>query len=358
MLQVRTIRSSREKRRFLEFVYRVYRGNPCFKDVQVHGVRAFLSGHDRFTRACHVRPVVIERNGETVCQAMLIWHPRLAVLQVSFFEALAGEDSAVRLLLDEARREARAAGLRRLVIGLNGHVSYGVGFLCNGYDEPISFDSLYSPAYYLDYFSAMGFRQTFLSAYRVNLANVRFPPPLSRRIDASFSFRTLDMRCFRDEILLFGELCNECLRDTYLYVDRDPSSLYQTLLPLRPLLRSENLIFVMKEGREVGFMFWHPDYNQIIPGGVRNSALKVALRYVFMRGRITRFKLNTVGLLPPYRHTAALAGLARETHRYARRRFVEGETNFVWDNNIASTQINRHLTDGVVRRYSVFEGED
>ncbi len=355
MLQRRTIETREDRKRFIDFIYRVYRGHPSFKDTQLYAVRAFLIRSDSFTRECRIRTVSIEESGETACQAMLIDHPALDALQVSFFEALPDRPTAVQCLLEEARREARLRGLNRLIVGLNGHLSYGVGFLRTCHDAPISFDSRYSPDYYPAYFDGMGFRDMALSTYRFDLANVHFNPKLMDRIHKSLQFRTMDRHRFREEVLLFGRLCNACLRGTPLYFDRSPESFFQSLSLLRPLLRPENLLFAMKDNREIGFLFWHPDFNQVIPGGTRNSPLQVFLHTLFKHARITRFKLNVVGVLPAFRHTGAVIGLAAEACRHARGRFLEGETNFVWDSNLPSARLNLHMTDGIFRRYSVYE---
>jgi hypothetical protein len=355
MRKLRDVSGSVDRRRFVSFIYSIYGGNPSFKDMQVQIVRQFLRGDDSFIRQCLVRPVLVESDGLIEAECMYVRHPGLPALQVAFFEALEGKDEAVGLLLEEARRECRRLGLERIVIGLNGHVSYGVGFLADSFDEPVSFDCLYSAPWYPGYFEKAGFDKAGLTTYAFRMENIKFDPLTIARLERTIEFRNMDMRKFKEEILLMGRLCNECLKETRWYFDRDPVALYQLIGGMRPMLRPENLIFAMHRGREIGFMFWHPNYNELMPGGRRNSLLSLFLRYILFGKRIKGLKLNAIGILPQYRRTGVLIGLVHRTHLAAAGRFETGETNFVWDDNKDSRLINSRMTDTELRHYRAYE---
>jgi len=344
-----------EYQQFVDFIYRVYRGNPCFKDTLTGIVRTFLHRTDTFTRQAHLRPLIVRSRGEIVAQCIFIATPQLPVLQIGFFEALPAQQDAVEMLLKEAASECRVLGLNKIVAGLNGHLSYGVGFLNDHHDSPISFDCLYSPAYYLAYFRRYASREMTLTTFAFEMAHVTLAPALARRAYQHFAFRPMDMHRFHEEILLFGALCNQCLADTYLYFTREPECLYELLKELRPFLRAEHLIFAYHDGVPVGFIFWHPDINMIVPGGRRVSFWEIGLRYLLHHRRISSIKINAIGVTPAYQHSAVVAGLIAETIRYAQSRYRAGETNFIWDSNTASIQLNRRIMDGEYRHYSVFE---
>ncbi len=268
-MQILECTTPRDRRLFVAFLHRMYRGNRCFKDTLTGIVRTFLRSSDTFTRQVVIRPLAVREQGQTLAQCMLIVSPALPVLQMGFFEALPGQQAAVDLLLKEARIEAQRRGISHVVIGLNGHVSYGVGILQDHFDDPISFDSLYTPAYYPAYFAGKASRTRTLTTYIFDLTRMPIPPRILERIRTQFTFRTLEMRRFREEMLLFGDLCNRCLRQTPLYFDRDPQCLYELIADLRPFLKPEHLIFAMKGETPVGFVFWHPDLHEILPGGAR-----------------------------------------------------------------------------------------
>jgi hypothetical protein len=355
MLSLQHVRSRREKRAFVDFVYRVYAGNPCYRDTLMPILKLFLHQGDSFTFDSYLCPIRVESDGEVAAQCVLVHHPGLSMLQVAFFDALPNRCAAVGLLIEEARAEARRRGLGRIVAGLNGHVAYGVGYLADAFDVPCPFDSIYTPDYYLAYWSPHAEAVHTLSTYRFDLSEARPPDPALRRAYSRLQFRTMDTSRFREEAVLFGELANRCLADTYLYFDRDPIDMYRLLKPIRPLLEAENLVFACREGKEIGFLFWHPDFNEVVPGGKRNSTLATGVRCLLGKHRIRNAKLNAVGVDRRYQGSSAVVGLLGELVRSCVGRFESVETNFVWDSNHKSRLLNKRFPHEEARHYKTFE---
>ena len=357
MLSLVPVSTRRQKRSFVDFVYRVYSGNPCYKDTLMPILNTFLYQRDSFTSESYVRPIQVVSRGEIAAQCVLVHHPGLPMLQVAFFDALPDRRAAVDLLIEEARAEARRRGLRRIVAGLNGHVWYGVGYLADAFDLPCPFDSMYTPEYYLAYWSQHAEAVHTLSTYRFDFSEARPPDPVLRRAYSRFQFRRMDMANFKQESILFGELSNRFFADTYLYFERDPHDMYRLLKPIRPLLESENLIFACRDGKEIGFLFWHPDFNEVIPGGRRNSTLSTGVRCLLGKNRIRNAKLNATGVDPRYHGSSVVAGLLGELCSSCAGRYEGVESNFVWDSNRRSRYLHQHFPHEEVRHYKTFELE-
>jgi GNAT superfamily N-acetyltransferase len=348
MARIAPCETARHRSDFIAFIRTVYRGNLAYKDSLITLARTFLNRSDTFTRSIEILPVAIREDHRTTAQCMFIAASGLPVLQVGFFDALPNRRSDVDLLVLEARRECQRRGLERVVIGLNGHVAYGVGLLNDAFDTPISFDSLYSASYYPHYFRELT-KET-LTVFRFEMAALRFPSDTGTNV----SYRKLDMNRFRDDMLLLGDLCNRSLRSTCLYFERDPISLYELMSALRPFLEPEHVIFAYLNEEPVGFVFWHPDYNEVLPGGRALSLLEIATRLLLQGHRIKTMKLNAIGVLPEHQRTKLASGLLREVFRYARNRFTHVESNFVWDSNTASLGLNRSMGGEPYRHYAVY----
>lgn len=343
-----------QKKRFVEFIYALYAGDRYWVDTSLFILKIFLYQTDTFSKQNFVRPIAVQEDGRTIAQCMLIHDPRLPYLQIGFFDALPDQDDAIRMLLAEANNAARTRGVEMIVIGLHGHVSYGVGILMPGVEKKISFDSLYNKPYYCGYFEGPGFKKHTLSTYRFKLDGVRRRIAGLARTYEGFSFRTLRIHDFKSEMILFGNLCNQCLHQTFLYFDREPENLFELMSDLKPLLRPEHLFFALKNGREVGFFFWHPDYNAVLPPGRKNSLAALMARYLLLKSRINTVKINAIGVLPEYQRTGVVAGLLDAALKRAPARFLSGETNFVWDGNRNSRLLNLKLGNTVDRTYAVY----
>ncbi len=349
--------TKRQKRRFIDFIFMLYSGDPWYVDTSRFIVETFLYPADSFTKNSYIRPIAVLADGKSVAQCMLIRDSRLDYLQIGFFDALAGRQDAVDMLVTRAKRTAATLGASKIVIGLNGHVSCGVGILKAGGGKKISFDSLYNKPYYCGYFESTGFTPHTLSTYVFRLNDVRARiGPLSHTY-RGFSFRALRMGAFEKEMHLFGALCNTCLRDTFLYFERDPANLFELMSPLKPFMRPEYLIFAIRDNREIGFFFWHPDFNAVLPPGRKLSLPGIYIRNLLFMKCVTTVKINAIGILPEYRRTGAVVGLFNAALRRAPPHYTHGETNFVWDCNTCSRMLNLGLGNHVDRTYAVYTAD-
>ena len=342
-------------RRYLDFRHRLYAGDPGYSSTLEFAAQSVLNRSTAFARSCHLRPLLASRDGEVVAQCILVHDPALPVLQVAFFEALPGQRDAVARLLDAARAEAQRRGLDRIVVGLNAHLSIGVGILTHGFQRA-SFDSSWNKPYYADYFD--GLHRIGLTAYCGSVPDVvarigpaaRGPKPDGGN---GVTVRTLNLHAWESELETFRVLCDATLGTTKFYAPTRPGHFVDLLDGLKPFLRAENLLFAMADGREVGFCFWHPDYNEVLPTGRQVGMPGIAWRFALRRSQIRTVILNALGVLPEYRGVATAALLATMTARIEGA-FSRYETSFVWDGNYASIGVGRHLDSRESRQYSVW----
>lgn len=343
-------------RLYTDFRRRLYSGDPGYSTTLEFAVESVLNRSTAFIRSCHLRPLLASRDGEVVAQCILVHDPALPMLQLGFFEALPDQGDAVARLLDAARAEAQRRGLERIVIGLNAHLSIGVGILTDGFQRA-SFDSAWNKPYYADYFD--GLRRIGLTAYcgSVQDVAVKLGPasrgPIPDASGSAVTVRSLDLHAWESELETFRTLCDATLGTTRFYAPTRPGHFTDLLEDLKPFLRPENLLFATIDGREVGFCFWHPDYNEILPTGRRVSLPGIAWRFALRRSGIRTVILNALGVLPEYRGVATAALLTRMSQEIDGA-FSRYETSFVWDGNYASIGVGRYLDSQELRQFSVW----
>lgn len=355
MYSLQTVTKKYQKKEFISFIYKVYHENDCFIDMQVQLVKTFLYNKDSFTNKCVIQPIVINKDKEQLAQCVFIYHKDLPVLQVAFFEAKENCRDAVAFLLEAAKEKANELGLKKIVVGLNGHVSYGVGLLESHFDHRITFDSNYNPEYYHDYFRSLHLNKKTLHTYYFKIQDPEINKNILNRVYRDITYRTLDMKSFKNEMLIFGDLCNKALKGTYLYFEREPFAMFQMIKQMKFFLQSDNLIFAYKGSKPIGFLFWHPDYNEIFSRGRQNSVFDYCKSFLFRKNKIKGVKLNVIGVLPEYQNTSVVFGLIDQFYQKIKKNFDYGETNFVWDNNLKSSLLNKAITDTPFRKYCIYE---
>jgi hypothetical protein len=122
---------------------------------------------------------------------------------------------------------------------------------------------------------------------------------------------------------------------------------------VRFFLRPENILFVCDGDKEVGFLFWYPDFNEVLVPGRPYSMPGIAIRYIKNRKRIKTIKVNAFGILKSYRNYA-VALLLHELQQYANANYQILETGFIWDSNRPSFRLNAALFGTGARKYQVY----
>ena len=346
-MQIAAAESQKQKKEFLAFRHALYRGDESYVCTSEFVVENFLYQTTAFSRACSMQPVMVLDNG-IAAQCMLIHHPRLNLMQIAFFEALPGQQKAVDMLLQYAKTEARRIGVPEIIVGLNGHISCGVGILTEGFNK-ISFDSNYNKPYYADYFTGLQ-RKEMCTTYRGLVAEsiMKLHVPVT-----GLTVRTIDLKYYEEEMELFRSLCDRTLGTTNLYFPTEKRHFYELTKDMKAFLKPENILFAMSGTEAVGFLFWHPDFNQVLRAGRQYSLAGIGWQFLFGQKRIDTVKINAIGVLPEYQGTATVLLLDRMA-QHTGNRFRFYETTFVWDNNEKSTRLNQHFVQSGYRKYAVY----
>ena len=315
----------------------MYKNDPSFVGTSLFELKAYLFQKSRHAAEVFKEAILISDNGEIKVACMFFFTHEMPLLQIGFFEAVKDAQEEVKALLDYATDKARSLGAKKIVIGLNGHVSVGVGMLNNKPEEgPIAFNSIYNKPYYHTFFRDKKLTESTLTCYKgktddvLNLIN-------NRSIEyEDIRLRPMDKNNFRNEIELMTRISNLALKETELFYEIGKLDLYDRLKKIKVFLRPYDLLFVMKGDKEIGYLFTHPDYNQILPPGRKLSKIELAFHLLFRQKRIDTIKVNSVCMLD--KRNIGLQHLIKIRTQLAKKdghRFLE--SNFIFDSNRLST---------------------
>ena len=252
--------------RFVHFSSIVYKGNPHYRDGMSAIVRMFLTRQTVCLEKGDIFPFLICEGQKIILRGAYMINPGLPeILMLAFFEALPNAQPAVDLMLAEGKKLATGHGRKKIVIGLDGHINYGVGFLASHFDQTPCFGFPYTQPYYLDYFQ--GLTEYAFTSFVTEIGGFHLEGErgiLKRLGRHGYSFRVADFRQFQRELEIYTDLNNACFQDHLWWFDRTYQEDYELLHPFRWFIKGENLIIAEKNGRPIGFMLWYPDFNQLI----------------------------------------------------------------------------------------------
>ena len=243
-----------------------------------------LNKTTRFAKSLDTSIIYALESNERIAQCLLIIAPNNDFAQLTFFDCPQHRHGVADAMIDTAKKETLRYGLKRLVVGLSGHLSYGVGIL----NETLlknSFDTNYNKTYTGKFFKNFKTVNT-LSAYRCKLSDARKRLNTVTFVTTGFSVREADFSKFKSECEILRNICDMTIGTTYLYTTTAEGHFYDLLKDLKLLLTEENLLFLMHDGKEVGFVFWHPDFNCTVKSGRPLTKTAFAVNCIFNKRKI------------------------------------------------------------------------
>ena len=336
----------------------IYKNDPFYRHTGNELLKLVVKRNGQFRKRSEQMMFTVssEDNTPLVSAIFIIADKYSSVLQISFFEALPDQDKAVEVLFNKAFETARKRGITQIVIGLNGHVNYGLGFLAGPFNSTPCFGSSYNPPYYIDYFLKFATKEHTLVSYTgdVKYETIKSDQRLFRNIEKQFQFRTGNFKDLRKEISVYTNLNNKCFATHPYYYERSFEEDYELFKSFGPFLSEDNFLIAESDGRPIGFLLWYPDFHELVAPG-KPIGLLTLLKYKLFKKPISRCKIAEIGVLPEYHGTGVIGGLINMCYRVAHKKHKIIETGWIFDTNLKSKGIARRWIDHPYKTYKSFE---
>ena len=337
----------------------IYRNDPCYRDSTTPLLKMLMAPSGSFAADAELIPVVVTlgKDNPLSTAVFIIAREMADVLQVGFFEALPNQPKAITMLVDRARTIARQRNIKRIVIGLNGHVNNGLGFLADSCESPACFGSGYNPSYYIDDLERVGTLTATLVSYLYDLSivNIDKEKKVIERISRRFKIRQGRFDDMRKEISIYTQLNNACFKTHPLYYERSAEADYELFKSFGPFLKEENFLVSELEGKPIGFLLWYPDFHELVkPGG--KLGLGTALKYRMPGNSISKFKIAEIGVLPEHQGSAAIGGLIGQCFELGKQKgYSYCESGWIFEGNAKSRGVSERWAGKPHKTYKVFE---
>lgn len=360
-MKVEEVKDNIGLKKFSEFPHQVYKNNKYYRGTEASIESLLIKGPTVFHNNATVKPFIIYNENMIVGRFSLIKDRRLPeYVQVSFFDAYEGLTGILEPIRETIKKNFPA--VKKFVVGLNGHLNYGAGFLLNRFDESPVFGLPYSPPWYSDYFKELDEKK--MVSYRFKLDKLLLWAEKYKGLDKmeGLSIRFMNKKNIKNESRIYTELNNKAFTHHPFWADRDPEEDIELFYPFRFLLKNENLIFAEFNGKPVGFLLWYPDLNELKKDSSDLNVLDV-IKYKFGR-KFKTFRFTEIGILPEFQKTPIGLALFRKIIPVLQKegyQYCEG--GFIFEENRASINLGiRTITRSLgekpepYRQYAVYEG--
>lgn len=352
-MDIREVRTGRERRDFVRFPFALYRNDPLWVSLLIRDVKRMLWGKESslFQSGPHALYLALEGKGVLGRIAVGI-DEGLNKLRgkkegyVTLFECV-DEEKVAHTLLSQAEEWLKVRGMESIVGPVsptNGDDFRGM--LIENFTDPPFIFTPYNPPYYEKLWESYGFQKYHIFvAFRYDLGRMPFEESL-RAIEYAkkkydFTIQPMSYDLPREEIQAVQRILEESLIP--LEYDYLVPPTFEEVMRLARMLRK----FVppgfaqiaWAKGEPVGFAVAIPDYNEVLRrmrGRLFPTGWLAFLRY---RKRISRGRAFLLFVTPSYQGKGVPTALLFELFKEGRKRgYVLAEGSFI---NVANTKMCR-----------------
>ncbi len=354
----------------LKFIEKVYVDDQSFKNNKAGLIGLVCDKNGEFYKNTVQRIISVKDAGNkakyagnTFCQCVLICHKtNPKALMVAFFEAKRDANLAVDLMMDYAANFAKELGCIKLEISLDGHCNNSVGFLLSEKSEYPTFGASYNPQYYHDYFDN-GYEKIYLASYsedaiKLNSKVMKDLSYFKDRPEApTLEYADFSSKGFERTMKRYTDLNNEIFCDHRYYFKREYAEDCQLFYEMRMLLNLDNLIFAVKDGTDIGFILWYPDFNELVSPR-KQAGVLTFLKYKLLRRFPKQVKVVEIGVLPKLHGSNTILLLFAKAISCAIKNYpgvTRVLSSWILDENVKSRRITTRFMDNVDKRYVAYE---
>ena len=348
------------KKEFLDFIKDLYKNDPFFKNNKKGIIDIVCNEKGEFYKNSKQKIVAVKKDSDILCQAVFIKHKNYNAVSVAFFEAVQNCRDAVELLIFEAERFAKNNNCKKIIIGLDGHCNNSLGFSIFNDSFP-SFGEAFTKPYYSDYFKDLKpIKFVSFCDSKDNVSNAVFKD--IKKIEQKmhgFNFEYADFNNFYKTMKEYTDLNNEIFADHNYYFYREYGEDLELFLSMKPLLKPENLIFAKKDGKNIGFILWYPDFNMLVRKG-KGAGASTFLKYRLFKIYPKSAKVVEIGILKKYRNTGLILKLFHLAIEVVNKKYKNTNkiiSSWIMDSNFQSKGVTRKYTQKPYKDFIIYEKE-
>lgn len=373
-VEVRRVTTARDRRRFLEFPYTLYRGHPHWvPQLRIAQKDILNTKKHPFYKTSDAEKFLAYRGGRVVGRVMAIlnhahndYHDERAGF-FGFFD-VENDAQAATKLIGAASDWLKSRGASLLRGPVNPSTNYECGLLVEGFDLDPAVMMPYNPAYYLDLLEQCGLRKAVdLYAYSVSVDSYSIAGKLKRVSDRlkkkdGIRVRPVNLKDFKNEVEIVRRVYNNAWSRNWGFVpvtDEEFEHLGKDLKQIvdpRVVLIAERTVEGAAKPEPIGFFLAVPDINRALKkAGGRLLPLGL-LKLLWYSRKIDTIRIITMGIIKEYQSLGAASVFYDEIYRAAPASgFPKGEMSWVLENNELMVRAAQLLGGVRTKTYRIFE---
>ncbi len=366
-IEVAPVSNKNEFKVFLRFPWKIYKDDSNWVPPLLIDMKEKLNRRKNpFFEHAEMELFLAREGEETVGRiAAIIDHRhneyhREKVVFFGLYESV-NDPEVARALLETVAAWGKKRGMDTLRGPMNLSMNDECAFLLEGFDRPPVIMMPYNPPYYNELMEKSGLTKAKdLYAFLMNrdhetMEKVRAVIEKVRQ-STNFSLRTVNMKKVYEETRKIACIYNQAWSKNWGFVPWTEKEMDFMARRLKAFADPELVIFALHEGREVGFAFGLPNYNEIIKDLNGRLFPFGIFKLIFNRKKIKGMRAIVFGVLPQVQHTGLAYLLYDELERRAKARGYQwAETSWQLEDNEAINRFTTSIGGRIYKKYRIYE---
>ena len=372
-VQVRPVRSARDKREFIELPYRLYRRDQHWIAPLRIAQRDILNTKRHpFYKTSDAEMFLARRDGRVVGRIMAIlnrahneFHDERAGF-FGFFE-IENDIDAAAALLNAATDWVRAHGAEVIRGPMNPSTNYECGLLVEGFNLDPMVMMTYNPPYYAELLEACGMKKAMdLFAYAIAESYFIHSNKLQRvaerlRKKDKITVRAIDKKDFKNEVAAVRRIYNDAWSRNWGFVPMSEEEFDHLAKDLKQIVDPRIAMIAEQEtdggkSRPIAFFLAIPDVNQALKK-ISGRLLPLGLVKLLWHSRkISSLRVITMGAASEYQSMGIGSIFLDEIYRRAPAAgYFTGEMSWVLENNVLMNRSAELIGGRLHKTYRIYE---
>lgn len=323
MIEVKQIRSKKDKKKFFKFLIDLYKGNPyAAPNLYSDEFAEFDPKTNDAFRFCDCKMFLAYKDGKLAGRIAGIWHrganEKFGCKQLRFTRFDVIDDFEVtKALFDELYKWAREIGMEEIIGPMSFSDLNEEGMLIEGFDKDSTYIEIYNYPYYVEHMEKLG-------AYKVvdwHCLRIAVPPVdekldrLADLIAKRNGYTLLDVKWYlkhdKKKLSEYIMQCLDVLDEAYAPLfgfspinekqkRREMNTIFQVLIP-------ELAAVILKDDKVIAYGFMMPDINEVLRKGKGNVFPCGIIPYIKAMRHVEVADMMSIGITKEHNNKGAVA---------------------------------------------------
>lgn len=369
MIEIREVKTKKEKKAFIDFPHDLYAGDPNYVP-ELHIAQQDMLNPKKypFFEYGSVKLYLAYKDGKIAGRIASIRNDRYNkhfgsnIGFFGFFDTI-NDIEVARVLIEQTRKDARMHGFISIMGPTNLTTNETAGVLIDGFDDPPKIMMTYNKPYYdllltgLDMHKEMDLYAYMIYTDRVSQKSIRLAEALEQRLERrGITLRNINLKKLKSEAEHILDIYNEAWIDNWGFYPFTKAEFDYLRNDLKMIADEKFIWFAEKDGEPIGFGLVVPNINEVQQKIKRGRLFPTGIfKLLTGKSKVKTVRILALGVKKEYRKLGIEALFFSKAIKEAqRRKLIGGEASWVLENNAEMIAAAERLNGERYKTYRLY----